>query len=570
MKSLLAIICAALSLSAALPAKAAVFISTIKGHNVASISGCAGDGLIGAPFGTPQHPTLLASLAFRPPCAVALVDYRVGPPTNLPVKLITDAGVLPAGFTYDAPSHQVRCDGTDGLVLGSSAYVVDMWTDGGSFNITGGCNNLTIKNLRIREFTAATAAGCGWAINQDKTNHGVTLINVEVDGNGVQGGINCGFTNSGGEAVTLTGWGPKVLDYVWIHDVTQHNISLAGPGTAKAVTLSISGTVATVTACCNVNGDYPANPPLAIGDTLQSVPVDATRITADASSGPTACAGSPCTGTGGTGTYAVNNSQTFASTLIGVIGVGPYSTATITHSAVEGCGFVQGGHCNGIEFTGAQFDPVGVSMVGKWNTVYNPQPSSPWSTTDANCPDVNTPANVCSASFTSGSNDITLVIQNTNQNSFRRLLHITGTRFAGTGVICTIDPDTGSYPITSHVHIYTDATCVTPLNASSSGTGNVTVTDMWPIGETIPIRYTNDGGASRLGAAEFSHYTFIGFGPIKGNSYNIGCDGATLPVVFSDLYFQAADTASIFNLSVCPGSGNGATEMSTGAHTARP
>jgi hypothetical protein len=74
----------------------------------AAIRGIVDDGCAGAPAGTPQYPSLLASYgSARPPFDVPGVDYYVGVPINKKLADPTVPGKLPACATYQASNTRV-------------------------------------------------------------------------------------------------------------------------------------------------------------------------------------------------------------------------------------------------------------------------------------------------------------------------------------------------------------------------------------------------------------------------------------------------------------------------------
>jgi hypothetical protein len=200
----------------------------LKPAEAAAPAGCADDGHLGAPAGRPQFLGLLSDVRFRPPCAVAGVDYRVGPAATQVFKLPTDRGALPAGVTYNPKTHVVGCSGTNGAVIDG----VDFATHGASIDIDG-CNDLTIQNSRIRSFWTTPdiqPRGCSFPIQQENNSNNLTLRNVEVDGGGAAAVANCSKSPAGmGETINLKGTGFWHLDYVYIHDVDQHFINWGGP-----------------------------------------------------------------------------------------------------------------------------------------------------------------------------------------------------------------------------------------------------------------------------------------------------------------------------------------------------
>ena len=195
----------------------------------ASSASCADDGSRDAPAGKPQFAGVLPGGLHRSACAVAGVDYRVGPPAGIALKRPGDRGALPAGVLWDPTNHRIRCDGTSGKVIDG----VDLATKGGTLYITGGCNNLTIQNSRIRAFWGTTAmpGGCSFAILQDPDSSGITIRNTEVDGGGAKGSANCAGSPAGsGETIYLRGDGPKIFDHDYFHDADQHFLSFSGGG----------------------------------------------------------------------------------------------------------------------------------------------------------------------------------------------------------------------------------------------------------------------------------------------------------------------------------------------------
>jgi hypothetical protein len=419
---------------------------------------CAEDGSTGAPTGKPQFAGLLAGLPHRSACAIAGVDYRVGPPANQVFKRPGDKGALPAGVQYDAVNHRIRCDGTNGKVIDG----IDLATEGGSIYITAGCNNLTIQNSRLRAFWAPhpTPGSCSFAIQQDNGNFGLTIRNTEIDGGGAKGSANCSPSPATtGETIYLRGEGPKILDYVYLHDVDQHFVSFSGPSQGN-----------------------------------------------------------------------------------------PTSSVSLRHSVITRCGFSQGVHCNGAQWTGA----VTTSTNVEWNLFYDPQPDSPLGPTPA--------------IFGTGSkaNQVVVKFADTTQSSFRVGQSIVSDKLPpGTKVVAT--QDSGGRPVTT--------TIILSRKALSGGQGSIDSPDAYPVGLTIPIKYANDGDRSVLRNAILSHNTFYGPGPIKGATYAIYCSGTTGYFVAHDNWYSPADMAGLFNVAMAncsPGNRSGAGGMRTDTGAVAP
>jgi len=185
------------------------------------------DGRANAPAGTPQYPNLLnlssatnglgRNLAVRPPWKAAGVDYHVGIdrnlyPTNANLKDPT-AGGLPAGVSFA---------GTTVTVTSTSAVTLDGWdfSVGNGLQvfikgvINGGGGPLTISNCNFKIGTNNNIC-----INSDRDAGALTLVNVEMDGNGAF--LEATFGASGqGTLISVDCTSITVL-YNWWHDAWE-------------------------------------------------------------------------------------------------------------------------------------------------------------------------------------------------------------------------------------------------------------------------------------------------------------------------------------------------------------
>lgn len=230
------ILCVALGLIWATPAAAVIPLGM---HRTAG-GACASDGHADAPSGTPQFAGLLAGVAFPPTCAVAGVGYRVGPPASQSWTKADAFSWPAANIGYNGTSHILSCNGS--IPAGTTIDGLDMWTDGGSVHIQGGCNGLTFTNSRFRGNWAVypTSGGCNVPFIMDSDSAGLTLRNVEIDGNGRTGLTNCDAAPGAlGETVNMVGSGAFVFDHVYVHDGYQHLISWGGNPATVSVKHSV-------------------------------------------------------------------------------------------------------------------------------------------------------------------------------------------------------------------------------------------------------------------------------------------------------------------------------------------
>jgi len=233
--------------------------------------------------------------------------------------------------------------------------------------------------------------------------------------------------------------------------------------------------------------------------------------------------------------YVYNQPQHFLS----------FSSATIDfrYSLIEGCGFFQGAHCNGMQTGGDT-----ANSIISYNTFYSAQPYLPLGAT--------------AGTFTSGSPTITGINVGGpgNQNSLRNGASITGALIPGGTTILSSATSGGVTTIT--------------MSANATGTGSSTfdVPNTWPTGLTIGIRYASQFGGNMTNGT-MKRNTIIAIGPIPTISYGIYCvveDGTNVGADMSDNYFDNTGATGAFypggGQALCSGrTGSGNKNMVTGA-----
>jgi hypothetical protein len=224
--------------------------------------------------------------------------------------------VIPNGQTY-----LVYCDGTD-FYTASSSYSV---TAGDGIGVSTANNVSTVRNTGVIsavagngiEITAGSVIGAisGTTLTVASVNSGIITVGTVLSGNGVTPGtfISSFGTGTGGTGTYTVSASQSVgsttitltddAGYLTVRNTGVRSVSASGglQINTGVVVGSISGTT------LNVSGVNSGS--IVVGDGISGTNVSAnTVVTAF------------LTGTGGTGTYTVNNSQAVGSTTLTVLG----------------------------------------------------------------------------------------------------------------------------------------------------------------------------------------------------------------------------------------------------------
>lgn len=246
--------------------------------------------------------------------------YIVKNDTGANVAITAGGGnvVIPDGQTYI-----VYCDGTDFFTASAPANALSA---GAGIGVDTANNVSTIKNTGVIsavagdgiEITAGSVTGSilGTTLTVSAVGSGIITVGTVISGNGVTAGtyITALGTGTGGtgtytvsESQTVSSTTLTLTDdagYTTIKNTGVVGLSVTGDGldvNTGIVTGSISSTTLTVSAVTSGG--------IKVGDVISGANIeDGTTITAF------------LTGTGGTGTYTVDTSQTVASTTITVLG----------------------------------------------------------------------------------------------------------------------------------------------------------------------------------------------------------------------------------------------------------
>ena len=178
-----------------------------------------GDGLAGAPAGTPQYPNLLSAYAIRPTWNVAGVDYAVGVPAGLVLKDPT-IDSLPSGCSYNGGTTTVNCSGNNITLQG-----YDFTLHSTSLYFGSGSDHIVVTRNKF----GGTACVDPMILMQGVANS--TLSYNTLDG----GGATC-TTLPWGTVISMTvvNGSTIIREYNWLKNAPADMTQNAGPTSGSA------------------------------------------------------------------------------------------------------------------------------------------------------------------------------------------------------------------------------------------------------------------------------------------------------------------------------------------------
>lgn len=199
-------------------------------HGAVVSTGCSQDGSSGAVTGTPMFAARRAAWPHAPTCLVPDVDYNIGVDPN--VTLLSPSAAVAAlgnaNVTYSSTNNLITCvGGTNGLTLQNIDFTIGGTRSGGGFLIGGGsstpgdgCNNLTIKNVKM-------ALGCldpspQFPMKQQTNSSGLVISNWDISNPNGQEAAGC---TAGTETLFFTGPGLQEVIYTRLVGAPEHNVS---------------------------------------------------------------------------------------------------------------------------------------------------------------------------------------------------------------------------------------------------------------------------------------------------------------------------------------------------------
>lgn len=221
MKRLLSASSAALVLLSVMAAPASAVPLWRRSVGFTALDPCASDGHLDAPAGTPLYASRAAGWAFPPPCQVVDVHFPAGATNGCGGCFSpTDLGALPPGVTYNSARHRVECNGTNNVTISNLDFTKLVHSGGGI--LISGCNNVTIRNVKI--FVNCADPEVPYPIRQqtDSTNIYISKVTIDSDGHAA-----AACFGSVGEFVYLTGSGAQEVTYSRFTQPTQHFITFA-------------------------------------------------------------------------------------------------------------------------------------------------------------------------------------------------------------------------------------------------------------------------------------------------------------------------------------------------------
>lgn len=201
-----------------------------------------------------------------------------------------------------------------------------------------------------------------------------------------------------------------------------------------------------------------------------------------------------------------------------------HATVDMRFNLIEKCGFFQGAHCNGFQIQGDSAN----SRI-EYNTFISQQPTDDMGAK--------------TGSFTSGSPAFTSSLGGSNDGH---------SLYAGAAITGPLIP--GGTTILSAATVGSVTTITMSANATGTGSNTFDVTDVYPMGLIIPIRWVSQGSGVMTNGRVVGN-TIVTTTPITTVSYAIYCaieNGSNDTVAVNDNYIDIRGAFGAFY----PGGGN--------------